>query len=163
MKEKIIQLSFDNELDIIRLIEKSIKNKDEILPFKLKPTSKNYNNFYKIEIFPVLFDEDPAFGYYLDDRLIGFAACSTKVCKFYDLETPTALGVIDLVDPDFRRQGISSKLRVSILKELKSRDFKRVVLDILNSNIASFNCSAKIAKEHSIDSNIVSRKISYDI
>jgi len=163
MKQKIIRLSFDNEQDIIALIEKSIKNKDKILPFQLKPTTRNYNNFYKIEIFPVLFDEDPAFGYWLDDRLIGFAACSTKACEFYELETPTAIGVIDLVDPDFRRQGVSTQLRTSILMELKSRGFKRVILDFLNSNTASLDCSLKIAKEHSIDSTIVSNKILYYI
>lgn len=163
MASEIRSLTFDDEDKIINLVQICIENKDKFLPFNLLPTTSNYENFFKLEVFPVLMDEDPAFGYFNEQELIGMALCSTKPIKYYAMEEPMAVGVIDIVSPTHRRQGISFSLRKRVSNNLKSRGIHKVVLEFSQNNIASASCADKICKDLGIQKNLVSQKFIYNL
>jgi len=163
MVGEIRALTFDDEPEIVELIKACVENKDKFLPFNLLPTSKNYENFFKIEVFPILFERDPAFGYIRGDKLIGIVLCSTKALKYYDMESRTAVGVIDMVHPKYRRQGISYLLRQSIAKDLKNRGIQKIILEFSQNNIASLGCADKICSDLGIKKQLISKKFTYDL
>ena len=154
--EKIRKLTFDDEDVINELVKKSLENKDELSVGNLLPTDRNVESFFRLEIFPILFEDDPILGYFEEDKLLGFSCCSTKANKLYDLKESSAIGGITICDPEFRRRGIGSKLRLSITKELKSRNIKKFIFEIKCDNEASLSNAQKISKELNADAELIS-------
>ena len=161
MNKEIIKLDFSFQDEIIDLIFKCLQNKDDLSSAKILPTKKNATNFYQIEIFPHIFTEDYCFGYLLNNKLVAISCCSTEINNHYECKEKVALGVIDIVDPNHRRRGISKLLRKYIAKQLKKNGIHKVYLEIKNSNQASLLCANKAIKELEGQSNLYSYRIEY--
>ena len=110
---QIRSLKFGDEEEIVSLIHNSLKNQDELHIAGLLPTLKNSYTFYRFEIFPILLEEDPIYGFFLNGKLIGLSCCSTKINTIYQLKEKISIGVITIVNPDSRRAGIGTKLRTN--------------------------------------------------
>jgi len=163
LTQKIVELTFEYEEQIIELIEASIFHGDELHIGGLKPTHKNVSAFYRLEIFPILFDDDPIFGAVEEDKLLGLACCSTKINDFYELKEKTSMGVITITHPDHRQQGIGTELRLAIHKELYSRGIKKFIFEIKHDNQASLQNAQKIAQQINANTNLISFKFEGDI
>jgi GNAT superfamily N-acetyltransferase len=161
--EIIKQLKYEDEGSIINLILKSLQNNDEICAIPILPTKRNAINYYNSEIFPIIFDEDPALGLFKGKKLIAISLCSTKLDRTYDTEIKIAAGSIDIVDPEFRRRGISSKLRTKILHVLRSKGYNEVYLNIKKANKASLDCASKVINSVSGNQEEISTYYSYKI
>jgi hypothetical protein len=158
LTQKIVELSFEHEEQIIDLIKASIYNGDELHVGELLPTDNNVSSFYKLEIFPLIFEEEPIFGYFNQETLIGLSCCSTKINDFYSLRQKTATGVITIVHPNHRREGIGTELRLYIGKELHNRGIQKFIFDIKNNNQASLNNAQKIAAELNAETQLIAFK-----
>lgn len=161
MNKEIIKLDFSFQDEIIDLILKCLKNKDDLSSADILPTKKNAANFYQIQIFPHIFAEDYCYGYILNGKLIALSCCSTEINNQYECREKVALGVIDMVDPEYRRRGISKLLRKYIAKKLKEQGICKVYLEIKTNNKASFSCATKAIKELEGESNLYSYRIEY--
>ena len=158
LTQKIVELSFEHEEQILNLIKASIFNGDELHIGDLLPTDSNVSSFYKLEIFPLLFEDEPVFGCFDHETLIGISCCSTKINDFYKLKQKTATGVITIVHPDYRQQGVGTELRLSIGKELHNRGIQKFVFDIKNNNQASLNNAQKIAAQLDAETQLIAFK-----
>jgi hypothetical protein len=157
MDKKIRPLTFDDEDEIIDLIKVSLYNGDQLHIGELLPTESNVYNFYRFEIFPLIIDEEPLLGYF-NDKLIGIASCTTRFNKMYKLKKSLALGMITITHPDHRRQGIATKLRTQLGKELYLRNIDSFVFEIKQENEASLKNAQKIAKNLKSDASLLSLK-----
>lgn len=157
MDKKIRPLTFDDDEEIIDLIKASLYNGDKLHLGDILPTENNVYNFYRFEIFPLIIDGEPLFGYF-DDKLIGIASCCTKLNKMYNLKKSIAFGVITITHPDYRRQGIATKLRTHLGKELHSRNIDSFVFEIKQENEASLKNAQKIAENLKSDASLLSLK-----
>ena len=160
--EEIKPLSFDDQEKIIELIYLSLKNNDDLHIAGLLPTKQNAVNFFNIEIIPILMDESPILGAFNNDRLLGFSCCSLQINEFYQLKNKIATGVITIIDPDFRRLGLGSKLRIGIGKALSSIGVSNFIFEIKHDNKASLNNAQKIANELEAKSDLISFKFQGD-
>ena len=156
--ESLRPLTFDDEEDIINLIKNSINYGDNLHIGNLLPTEENVNAFFKFEIFDILFEDDPIFGFFNDGELVGLSCCSTKINKIYQLEEKTAMGTITVICPKHRRKGIGSKLRLAVIEQLKKLGFKRFIFEIKHDNEASLDNAKKIADKLKVKSDLVSFK-----
>jgi GNAT superfamily N-acetyltransferase len=155
---EIRSLTFDDEEQIFDLIKTSIYNGDDIHLGKLAPTQNNVINLYKHEIFPILLEEDPIFGAFGNDGLVGLTCCSTKLNKIYQLTESLAFGIITVIHPDYRQQGIGTALRIFNAKDLKKRGIKNFIFEIKENNPASLQNAQKIGKNLNADADLVSFK-----
>jgi GNAT superfamily N-acetyltransferase len=151
-------LTFDDEENIINLITTSISYGDNLHIGHLLPTEKNVNAFFKFEIFDILFEDDPNFGFFYQGELLGLSCCSTKINKIYQLKEKTAMGTITVVHPQYRRKGIGSKLRLAVIEQLKKLGFKRFIFEIKHDNEASLDNAKKIADKLKVKSDLISFK-----
>lgn len=158
LSNKILELSFEHEEQILALIKTSIFNGDELHIGDLLPTDSNVSSFYKLEIFPLLFENEPIFGCFAQEILIGMSCCSTKINDFYKLKQRIATGVITIVHPDHRQQGVGTELRLHIGKDLNNRGIEKFVFDIKNNNQASLNNAQKIASQLDAETQLVAFK-----
>jgi GNAT superfamily N-acetyltransferase len=158
MVDNIQALTFEDEDEIINLVKSSIYHGDELHIGNLVQCDQNVSNFYKLEIFPIILDEDPIFGYYDNHKLLGLACCSTKINKMYKLKDSVALGAITITHPDYRRQGIGTDLRIKIGEDLNKRGIKKFVFEIKQDNSASLQNAQKIAEQLKAKANLVSFK-----
>tara|TARA_R110001592_G_scaffold350736_2_gene647126 strand:+ start:2669 stop:3172 length:504 start_codon:yes stop_codon:yes gene_type:complete len=158
MNEEIKNLTFDDEEIINSLTKKCLCNGDTIFTTKILPTEKNVDSFFRLEIFPIIFDEDPILGFFSGKNLLGLSYCSTKINSCYDLAEPTSIGGLTMCDPDFRHQGIGSKLRLSLISELRARSIKKFIFEIRADNEASLNNAQKISKIIKADAEMISLK-----
>ena len=162
MNKEIIKLDFSFQDKIITLILKCLKNKDDISAAKILPTKKNAENFYQLEIFPHIFSEDYCFGYLINNKLIAISCCSTQINNQYECREKVGIGVVDMVDPDYRRLGVSKLLRKHIANKLKNNGINKVYLEIKTQNQASLFCASKVIKELQGKSNLHSYRIEYN-
>lgn len=158
MVSEIRTLTFDDEEKIIDLIKTSIFNGDDIHLGKLAPTQNNIINLYKHEIFPIIFEDDPIFGAFQDDKLIGLTCCSTKLNTIYKLQESLAFGILTIIHPDYRQQGIGTALRIHNAKDLKKRGIKKFIFEIKENNPSSLQNAQKIGKNLDADADLVSFK-----
>jgi len=158
MVSNIRALTFDDEDEIIKLVKASIFNGDQLHIGNLIANSQNVSNFYQLEVFPIIMINDPIFGYYQEDRLVGLACCSTQVNQMYQLKQSVALGAITITHPDYRRQGIGTQLRLEIGKELNNRGIQKFIFEIKENNTASLQNAQKIAEQLKAEANLVSFK-----
>lgn len=158
MVSNIRALTFDDEDEIIELVKASIFNGDELHIGGLIASDKNVSSFYQLEIFPIIMDDDPIFGYFEENKLLGLACCSTKINTMYQLKQSAALGTITITHPDKRRQGIGTKLRLEIGKELGDRGIENFIFEIKHDNEASLQNAQKIAQNLKAKANLVSFK-----
>lgn len=156
MTKEIRKLTFDDEGSINFLVKKSLNNGDRLFIGDLLPTDRNIDSFFRLEIFPVIFEEDPIFGYFEKEKLLGFSCCTTAPNQLYDLKYSIAIGGITICDPESRRKGIGSKLRLSIAKELKNRKIDKFIFEIKCENDASLNNAQKVAKELKAEADLIS-------
>jgi hypothetical protein len=157
-EETIRHLSFDDEHDLLSLIKTSIFHGDDLHIGDLIANDKNVSAFYQFEIFPVLMEKEPILGYIKNDQLLGFSCCSTKINKIYSLKKSLALGLITIVHPDHRRQGIGTKLRTSLGKLLDQKKIENFVFEIKQENNASLNNAKKIAEDLNAETKLISFK-----
>ena len=155
MNNKIRALSFEDEDEIINLIDNCLKNNDNLYMQNILYTKRNVNNFFKIEILPPLLEKEPMIGYFINNKLVGLACSSLRLNKLYDCEKKIALGGITMVHTDFRKQGISKKLRKNIMNLIKEQGINRFIFDLAYQNEASFKSAESISKQMNIDANIV--------
>lgn len=160
--EEIRTLSFDDQNKITELIYLSLKNKDDLHIAGLLPTKQNAVSFFNIEIIPILMNENPIFGAFKDDRLLGFSCCSLQINEFYQLRNKIATGVITIIHPEFRRLGLGSKLRIEIGKVLSSTGVSNFIFEIKHDNKASLNNAQKIANQLDAKSDLISFKFKGD-
>lgn len=160
--EEIRTLSFDDQNKITELIYLSLKNKDDLHIAGLLPTKQNAVSFFNIEIIPILMNENPIFGAFKDDRLLGFSCCSLQINEFYQLRNKIATGVITIIHPEFRRLGLGSKLRIEIGKALSSIGVSNFIFEIKHNNKASLNNAQKIANQLDAKSDLISFKFKGD-
>ena len=158
LTQKIVELSFEHEEQIIDLIKASIFNGDELHVGDLLPADSNVSAFYKLEIFPLLFEDEPVFGCFDQEILIGMSCCSTKINDFYKLKQKTATGVITIVHPDHRQQGVGTQLRLHLGKDLHNRGIEKFIFDIKNNNQASLNNAQKIAAQLDAETQLIAFK-----
>jgi len=158
LTQKIVELSFEHEEQIIDLIKASIFHGDELHIGELLPTDNNVSALYKLEIFPLLFEEDPVFGCFDQEILIGMSCCSTKINDFYSLRQKTATGSITIVHPEHRRKGIGTELRLHLTRELNNRGIQKFIFDIKNNNQASLNNAQKIAAQLDAETQLIAFK-----
>ena len=158
MAIQIQSLTFDDEEQIFELLKTSIYNGDDIHLGKLASTQNNIINLYKHEIFPIIFEEDPIFGAFEHDKLVGLTCCSTKLNRIYQLEESLAFGIITIIHPDYRQQGIGTALRIHNAKDLKKRGIKKFIFEIKENNPASLKNAQKIGKNLNADADLVSFK-----
>jgi len=156
---RIEPLSYDHEEDVIEIIRHAISNNEEIHGLcSLKNTKKNVLNFYKYEVFQTIFNDDPAFACIHNETCVGFSCCSTQIDKIYDTKGKMAHGIVTVVHPNFRKIGIGSRLRLSLVKELKLRGFDSYMFEIYTTNNASLLSAQKSAKQLNCDADLISFK-----
>ena len=158
MVSEIRTLTFNDEEEIFDLLKTSIYNGDDIHLGKLAPTQNNVINLYKHEIFPIIFEDDPIFGAFENEKLVGLTCCSTKLNTIYQLQESLAFGIITIIHPDYRQQGIGTALRIHNAKDLKKRGIKKFIFEIKGSNQASLQNAQKIGKNLNADADLVSFK-----
>lgn len=155
MEESVRSLSPDDTKQILKLIDVCLKNNDNLYLSNILYTKRNIDNFFKLEIFPLIIEEEPTAGYFINDSLIGLVSCSLKLNKFYDCSKKIALGGITMVHPDFRGQGVSKKLRKKMYSLLKNRGVNKFIFDLSYQNQASFKSAESVSKEINTEANIV--------
>jgi len=158
MVGEIRALTFDDESEIVELIKSCIFNGDELHIGELVANDANVWAFYKLEIFTIIFEDYPIFGYFEQDKLLGLACCSTQINDMYQLKQKTATGVITMTHPEHRLKGIATKLRIQIGKELHNRGISKFIFEIKNNNQASLKNAQKIAEQLKAQTNLVSFK-----
>lgn len=158
MAGEIRALTFDDEDQIFELIKACIFNGDELHIGGLVANDRNVSSYYKFELFPILMEDDPIFGYFQQDELLGLSCCSTKLNEMYQLKQSVAFGIITIVHPDRRRQGIGSKLRLEISRDTRRRGIQKFFFEIKNNNEASLQNAQKIAQNLQAKANLVSFK-----
>mgnify|MGYP002516121226 CR=1 FL=1 len=89
------------------------------------------DNFIKTNNIEEIINNKEIIGYYILDKLVGFIIFK----KLY--ETIDILYVV--VEPDYRRKGISSKL----LNEIIKMDCKHIMLEVNTKNITAINLYKK--------------------
>lgn len=151
-------LTFDDEDEIIELIRACIFNGDDLHIGELIANDSNVWAFYKLEIFTIIFENYPIFGYLDQGKLLGLACCSTKINDMYQLKQKTATGVITMTHPEHRMKGIGTKLRIQVGKELHNRGISKFIFEIKNNNQASLKNAQKIAEQLKAQTNLVSFK-----
>jgi GNAT superfamily N-acetyltransferase len=156
--EIIKQLKYEDEEQILNLIKASILNGDELHVGELLPTNNNVFSFYKLEVFPLIFEEEPVLGCFKQKSLIGLSCCSTKINHFYSLRQKTATGVITIVHPNHRRKGIGTELRLRLGKDLRKRGIEKFIFDIKDNNKASLNNAQKIAAQLDAEAQLIAFK-----
>ena len=158
MVGEIRALTFDDETKIVELIKACIFNGDELHIGELVANDANVWAFYKLEIFTIIFEDYPIFGYFEQDKLLGLACCSTQINDMYQLKQKTATGVITMTHPEHRRKGVATKLRTQIGKELHNRGVSKFIFEIKNNNEASLKNAQKIAEKLKAQTDLVSFK-----
>jgi len=156
--DRIHTLNFQHEEKIIKLLKSCIMNNDSLFIGNLKPTEKNAYSLYKSEIFPIIFEDQPIFGYSLEGNLIGLTCASTKLNEIYDLQESTALGVLTVVDKNHRRQKVGTQLRVFMANFLKDIGISKFIYEIHSQNEASIKNSQKIVEKYKAQTNLISTK-----
>jgi RimJ/RimL family protein N-acetyltransferase len=154
----IHNLDFQHEEKIIQLLKSCIDNNDSLFIGKLKATKKNAYRLYKTEIFPIIFEDQPIFGYSLKEKLIGLTCASTKPNEVYDLKESIALGVLTVVDKNYRRQNVGTELRIFMANFLKDIGINKFIYEIHSQNEASIKNSKKIIEKHKAQTNLISTK-----
>lgn len=155
MNDKIRTLSFEDEDQIINLIDNCLKNNDNLTIENILYTKRNVNNFYKLHILPAILKKHPIFGFFEDEILIGLSCASLDINELYDCAQKTAHGIITMVHKEYRSKGISTELRNSMLLDLKSRGIKKFLVDISQNNKASVNSATKLVEKFSLDPKII--------
>lgn len=158
MVGEIRALTFNDETKIVELIKACIFNGDELHIGELVANDANVWAFYKLEIFTIIFEDYPIFGYFEQDKLLGLACCSTQINDMYQLKQKTATGVITMTHPEHRRKGVATKLRIQIGKELHNRGVSKFIFEIKNNNEASLKNAQKIAEKLKAQTDLVSFK-----
>ena len=158
MVGEIRALTFDDETKIVELIKACIFNGDELHIGELVANDRNVSSYYKFELFPILMEDDPIFGYFQQDELWGLSCCSTKLNEMYQLKQSVGFGIITIVHPNRRLKGVATKLRIQIGKELHNRGVSKFIFDIKNNNKASLKNAQKIAEKLKAQTNLVSFK-----
>lgn len=158
MVGEIRALTFNDETKIVELIKACIFNGDELHIGELVANDANVWAFYKLEIFTIIFEDYPIFGYFEQDKLLGLACCSTQINDMYQLKQKTATGVITMTHPEHRRKGVATKLRTQIGKELHNRGVSKFIFEIKNNNEASLKNAQKIAEKLKAQTDLVSFK-----
>lgn len=163
MNDKIRTLSFEDEDQIINLIDNCLKNNDNLTIENILYTKRNVNNFYKLHILPATLKKHPIFGFFEDEILIGLSCASLEINELYDCAQKTAHGIITMVHKEHRSKGICADLRKVILNDLKSRGVKKFLFDISQNNKPSVNSATKVAEKFSLDAKIICIKGEIDI
>lgn len=158
MVGEIRALTFDDETEIVELIRACVFNGDDLHIGELVANDDNVWAFYKLEIFTLVFEDHPIFGYFEQDKLLGLACCSTQINDMYQLKQKTATGAITMTHPEHRLKGIGTKLRIQIGKELHNRGISKFIFEIKNNNQASLKNAQKIAEQLKAQTNLVSFK-----
>jgi phosphinothricin acetyltransferase len=157
--EEIRMLTYDDEQEILKLIKKSIVNKDELhIGGQLTKEDKNVNSFFNLEILPLLMSREPVFGCFLEGDLAGLSCCHTKLNNFYSFKESVAIGGITVTDPSYRRKGVCTKLRMKIGQHLKKKGIKKFIFEINQDNEASLSNAKKIADKLRSDAKLLSFK-----
>lgn len=155
MNEKIRSLYFEDEEEIIHLIDHCLKNNDNLTIEHILYTKRNVHNFYKLHILPAMVGRHPIFGFFENQNLIGLSCASLEINELYDCAQKTAHGIITMVHKEYRSKGISTELRNFMLLDLKSRGVKKFLFDISQNNKASVNSATKVAEKFSLDAKII--------
>lgn len=158
MVSNIRALTFDDEDEITGIIKSCLEVDKNFVMTDLIFNDENVSAFFRLEILPILFDNDPIFGYFKDSKLLGFTCCSTKINKMYKLNKKVAVGILTAVCPSFRRQGIGSKLRVSLAKACQSRGVEKFIFDVKQYNTASLQNAQKVADKLKSEASLISFK-----
>ena len=155
MNDKIRTLSFEDEDQIINLIDNCLKNNDNLTIENILYTKRNVNNFYKLHILSTILEEYPIFGFFENETLLGLSCASLEINKLYDCAQKTAQGVITMILSEHRGKGISKDLRKAIVNDLKSRGVKKFLFDISQDNKPSVNSATSVAEKFNLDAKIV--------
>ena len=158
----ISEATLEDEGAIKNLLLAAFKENDG-LHLPLKPTTKNVDNFFALEVRPALINFDPAYlvsaGPFDEPSTpIAFSCCSTCLNNVYDLDKRIAVGVITVIAKAYRNQGLATRLHATVLEDLKGKGIEFVLTDISTSNKPSFNSCLNIVKKAQLDYNIISNK-----
>jgi hypothetical protein len=158
----IREATLEDEGEIKHLLLAAFKE-SEGLHLPLKPTKKNVDNFFALEVRPALINQDPAYlvsaGPFDSPSVsIAFSCCSTCLNSVYDLDKRIAVGVITIIAKTYRNQGLATELHAKILGGLRDKDIEFVLTDISTSNKPSFNSCLNIVKKAQLDYNVISSK-----
>ena len=158
----ISEATLEDERDIKNLLLIAFEESGG-LHLPLKPTTKNVDHFFSLEVRPVLINQDPAYlvaaGPFDSPSVpIAFSCCSTCVNSVYDLEKRIAIGVITVIAEPFRNQGLATRLHAKILNDLREKGVEIVLTEISTNNKPSFNSCLNIVKESELEYNIVANK-----
>jgi len=154
MRDGIRPLNFEDQKQIENLAWECLQNKDNITVFPIAPTKKNSQLFYRLEIFPLLLSENPAFGFFSKGELQGLYCCTISSECEYETQYPLAIGGITVVKPSQRRLGIGTKLRNHLIDHLKKMKIERFIFEIKADNTASFSNAINVAKAIGEESNV---------
>jgi hypothetical protein len=147
----VCKASLDHQEEIVDLVYHALKN-TQGFSLPLLPTRKNAEVFYRLEVIPCLINNDPAYLAYHGPNPIGFACCSLGANTAYDLSRPIALGVLTVTTTKYRRQGVATELRKSMLADLKQHNIESVLTEISDLNTESILSCQKLASD--IDSAV---------
>lgn len=142
---------------VICLLQESFKDSNTFF-LPVRPTRKSAYHFYKIEIEPAIINGDPCFVVEHNHEIIAFNCCSTCINKVYDLEVKIALGVITVVDKEYRRKGISESLRYKIMEGVKKLDVEYIMCDVFDQNSPSLLGMQKICEQTGLEPQIISKR-----
>ena len=153
----IRQATLDDEPYIKKLLLEAFSNNDGLhLPFL--PTERNVENFWTLEVRPLLLNSDPCLLAFDQSNSIGLSCCSTLVSQAYDLEYKIASGVLTVILQNYRNKGLATIFHQKVLNMLRDLEVRSVITDITDSNKPSFNSCMNIVKKLNLEYNIVSRK-----
>ncbi len=153
----IREATLEDEKGIKSLLLVAFKE-NEGLHLPLKPTSKNVDHFFSLEVRPALINQDPAYLISEGTNPIAFSCASTCINNVYDLEKRTAIGVITVITKPHRNQGLATELHAKVLNDLREKDIEVVLTEISTNNKPSFNSCLNIVKKSELEYNIVANK-----
>lgn len=163
LEDRLIrEATLEDEGEIKNLLMAAFKE-SEGLHLPLKPTKKNVDNFFTLEVRPALINRDPAYlvsagPFGAPSVPIAFSCCSTCVNNVYDLDKRVAIGVITIIAKPYRNQGISTKLHAKVLKDARDMGIESVLTEIAISNKPSFNSCLNFVRKSGLDYKAIANK-----
>ena len=146
---EIRKMTLDDSDEVVDLIQESLKEaKTFFLP--VLPTKKTSYHFYKLEIEPAIINGDPCYLISDGDKHVGFNCASTCINQVYDFNKKIGLGVLTFILKEYRRKGLSERLRHLIMKDFKSMGVEYVFCDIYEPNKPSLLGMKKICNESNL-------------
>lgn len=89
----------------------------------IEPVLYNLTKYYTNSILPAI-QKGLLFVAEEDDKVVGLTFGEAGLNVMYRLKAPVITGAFTIVDPEYRRRGIATALRINLLEEFRKQGYK---------------------------------------